>query len=47
MKLQAAATHTVAGNAENGRQGLHEALKNYNLLRRNGSYDAIYTSSRD
>lgn len=47
MKLQAAATHTIAGKAENGRQGLHEALKNYNLLRRSGQYDAVYTSSRD
>lgn len=47
MKLQAAATHTIAGRAENGRQGLHEALENYNLLRRSGQYDAVYTSSRD
>lgn len=47
MKLQAAATHTVAGRAENGRQGLRDALENYNLLRRSGQYDAVYTSSRD
>ncbi len=44
MKLQTAATHTVAGSAENGRQGLVDALHKYGLR---GKYDAIYTSNRD
>lgn len=45
MKLQTAATHTVAGNPENGRQGLYPALRHYKLP--SASYDAVYTSNRD
>ena len=45
MKLQTAATHTIAGNAENGRQGLGEALHHYGLSSK--KYDAVYTSNRD
>jgi len=45
MKLQTAATHTISGHAENGRQGLAEALHNYEFSSQ--KYDAIYTSNRD
>lgn len=45
MKLQTAATHTIAGTPTNGRQGLIYALDKFNLNPK--KYDAIYTSNRD
>lgn len=45
MKLQTAATHTVAGNTYNARSGLYQALDTHRL--NNVEYDAIYTSNID